>query len=105
MLFGIVHKFCICDCSPVNIALIKPFQCTHQSILHTSGNSGRDILSQCAEIDLLSSFIFQVSKQLLPIIAVPISDITCKCVKISGTNPGDITQYLCTILWEHVGWM
>ena len=81
--FGIVHKFCICNCSPVNIALIKPFQCTNQSILHTSGNPGRDILSRYAEIDLLSSFIIQVSKELLPVIAVPISAITCKCIKIS----------------------
>ena len=84
ILFGIVHKFFICDCSPVNIALIQPFQLTKQSILHTSGTPGRDILSQYAEIDLLSSFIFQVSKQLLPVIAVPISDITCKCIKISS---------------------
>lgn len=83
MLFGIVHKFFICDYSPVNIALIEPFQLTKQSILHTSGTPGRDILSRYAEIDLLSSFNFQVPKQLLPIIAVPISDITCKCIRIS----------------------
>ena len=70
LLFGAVQKFCICDCSPVNIALIKPFQRTHQSILHTSGIPGRDILSQYAEID---SFAIQVSKQLLPIVAVPIA--------------------------------
>ena len=84
ILFGIVHKFIICDCSPVNIiALIEPFQLIKQSILHTSGTPGRDTLSQYAEIDLLSSFIFQVSKQFIPVIAIPISGITCKFIKIS----------------------
>ena len=84
LLFGVVLKFCIWYCAPVNIALIKRFKCTHQSILFTSGSPGREILSQYAEIDRLGSFIFLVSKKLLPIVAVQISDIIGKCVKVTG---------------------
>lgn len=36
-----------------------------------------------ADVDLISSFIIQASKDLLPIIAVPISDIVNKCIKVS----------------------
>ena len=82
--FGVIQKFCLCECSPVYVALIKPFQLTNRSILNTSGNPGRKILCQYAEVDLLSSFIIQVTKQLLPLIAVPIADILDKCIKVSG---------------------
>ena len=56
---------------------------TNTSILNTSGNSGRDILSQYTDVDLLIKFIIEVMKQLLPLVAVPISDILNKCVKVS----------------------
>ena len=69
---------------PVYIALISPFQLTDGSILSTSGNPGRETLRQYAEIDLLSSFVIQVTKQLLPLIAVPITDVLDKCIKVSG---------------------
>jgi hypothetical protein len=85
-LFGVIQKFCLCECAPVNVVLIKPFDTTNTSILSTSGNPGRDILSEYAEVDLLSSFISQVKKQLLPLVAVPIADILNKCVKVSGTD-------------------
>ena len=52
-LFGVIQKFCVRDCAPVNVALIKPFHMTNKSILSTPG---RDILSQYAEVDLLISF-------------------------------------------------
>ena len=71
-MFGVIQKFCVRDCAPVNVALIKPFHMTNKSILSAPG---RDILSQYAEVDLLISFIVQVEKQLLPLVAIPISDI------------------------------
>ena len=82
--FGVIQKFCLCECSPVNVALIKPFQLTNRSILSTSGNPGREILCQYAEVDLISSFVIQVTKQSLPLIAVPIADILSKCIKVTG---------------------
>lgn len=84
--YGVIQKFCLCDTAPVNVVLIKPFHLTNKSILSTSGNPGRDILSQYAEVDLLSSFVIQVKKQLLPLVAVPIADILYKCVKVSGND-------------------
>ena len=71
--FGVIQKLCICECSPVYVALINPFQLTNRSILNTSGNPGRETLCQYAEIDLLSSFTIQVTKQLLPHSAIPIT--------------------------------
>ena len=61
--YGVVQKFCIIDCLPINVALIKPFEPTNLSILHSSGRPGREILSKYAQI------------------AVPISDILCKMCK------------------------
>ena len=82
--FDVIRKFCLCECSPVYIALISPFQLTNRSILNTSGNPGREILCQYAEVDLLSSFVIQVAKQSLHLIAVPTTDILDECVKVSG---------------------
>ena len=57
---------------------------TNKSILSTSVNPGR--YSQYAEVDLLSSFNVQLEKQLLPLVAIPISDILNKCVKMNGKD-------------------
>ena len=70
----------------MNIALIKPFSVHTSQYCVLVVTQEEIFLSQCAEIDLISSFVIQVSKQLLPIVAVPISDITRKCVKVSGKN-------------------
>ena len=59
---------------------------TNKSILSTSGSPDRDILSQYAEVDLLSSFVVLVEKQLLPLVALPISDILNKCIKVNGKD-------------------
>ena len=85
-IFGVIQKFCLCECAPVNVVLIKPFDMTNKSILSTSGNPGREILSEYAKVDLLSSFVSQVKRQLLPLVAVPISDILSKCIKVSGKD-------------------
>ena len=82
--FGVIQKLCVCECSPVYVALIHPFQLTNRSILSASGNPGRETLRQYAEMDLLGSFVIQVSKQLLFLIAIPISDIwtsVSKCLE------------------------
>jgi hypothetical protein len=84
--FGVIQKLCICECSPFYVALINPFHLTNTSILNTSGNPGRETLRQYSEIDLLNSFVIQVTKQLLSLIAVPITDILDKCIKVSGKS-------------------
>ena len=55
---GIIQKFSLCKCLPVNVLFVKLL--TNQSILRASGNPGRDVHSQYADIDI-SSLITLVS--------------------------------------------
>jgi len=77
--YGIIQKFCF---SPP-IVLIKPFKTTGSSLLKKIGNPCRQRLSTYAKTDLLSSFVVQVHNQLLPVCAIPITDLTSKCILIS----------------------
>ena len=79
--FGIFQKFCLCSSCPA-IALIKPFQKAPTSLLKSIGNPGRDILKSYIEIDLLSTFFVPVTKRFLPVLAVPLSQLLCKCVRV-----------------------
>ena len=65
------------------MVLIRPFQTSSTSLLKRIGNPGRDVLKSYADIDLLSAFFIPVSKQLLPVCAVPISQLLCKCIRVS----------------------
>lgn len=76
--YGEIQKFCF---SPP-IVLLKPFKESASSLLKTIGSPCRDKLEMYAEVDLLSLFSVQV-EDTLPICAVPISSILCKCVKVS----------------------
>ena len=78
---GIIKKFCLCPSSPA-LTLLQPFQTSPNSLLKSIGNPCRDILKSYADIDLLSAFFVPVSKQLLPVCAVPVSQIVCKCVQV-----------------------
>ncbi len=79
--YGVIQKFCLCPSLPALI-LVRPFEISSTSLLKSIGNSGRDILNSYADIDLLSAFIVSVSKQLLCVSAVPVSQIVCKCVRV-----------------------
>ena len=46
------------------------------------GSSCRQSLEKYAEMDLLGSFIVKVHNELLPICAIPISNLSGKCVRI-----------------------
>ena len=83
--FGIIQKFCLCSNCPA-VALIKPFPKVSTSLLKSIGNPGRDVLKSYAEIDVLSSFFVPVKRQLLPVCAVPLSQLVCKCVRISRSD-------------------
>ena len=76
-----IKKFCLCPSSPA-LALLQPFQMSSDSLLKSIGNPCRDVLKSYAGIDLLSAFFIPVSKQLLPVCAVPVSQILCKCVRV-----------------------
>ena len=79
--YGVIQKFCLCPSLPALI-LVRPFEISSTSLLKSIGNSGRDILNSYADIDLLSAFFVSVSKQLLCVSAVPVSQIVCKCVRV-----------------------
>ena len=79
--YGVISKFCLCPSSPA-LVLIRPFNVSTASLLNSIGNPGRENLKTFAEIDLLSAFFSPISKQLLPVCAIPISKIVCKCVRV-----------------------
>ena len=54
---------------------------TGSSLLRTAGDLCRDCLREYAKHDMLSAFFVEVSG-FLPVIAVPISNILCKCVLV-----------------------
>lgn len=76
--YGVIQKFCF---SPP-IVLVKPYKRTASSLLKTSGNPCRNRLREYAKHDLLEAFFVEVS-DLLPVCAIPISSILCKCVRVS----------------------
>jgi hypothetical protein len=80
--YGVITKFCF---SPP-IVLLKPYKRTASSLLRTAGNPGRECLKEYAKHDLLGAFVVKVS-DLLPVCAVPISSLLCKCAHISCHNP------------------
>ena len=82
---GVIQKFCLCPSSPA-LVLIQPFQTSSTSLLKSIGNPGRHVLKSYADIDLLSAFFVSVSKQLLPVCAVPVSQLLCKCVRVSCSD-------------------
>lgn len=79
--YGVIQKFCF---SPP-VVLLKPYQKTSSSLLQTVGDPCRGRLKEYAKLDMLSSFFVEVSK-LLPVCAVPISSLLCKCVQVSPKN-------------------
>ena len=86
--YGVIQKFCLCPSLPA-VVLIRPFDASSTSLLKSIGNSGRDILNNTyANIDLLSAFFIAVSKELLHVTAVPVSQIVCKCVRVCCNNFG-----------------
>ena len=83
--FGIIQKFCLASGYPP-VAIIKPFKKTGSTLLKSIGDPGRELLTNYAEIDLLSTFFVQVmSRSYLPLCAIPVCDILCKCIIISHT--------------------
>ena len=78
---GVILKFCLCPSTPA-LALVQPFQVSPTSLLQSIGNPCRDVLQDYADMDLLSAFFTPVSKQLLPVCAVPVSQIHCKCIRV-----------------------
>ena len=66
--------------------LVKPYQKTLSSLMRCIGNPGRENLKTFADIHLLSAFIVQVKKELLPVCAVPIMNLLCKCVQVNCKN-------------------
>lgn len=73
---GIIQKFALCSESA--LALINPFDVSG-SLLKAVGNPGREILRNFSDVDLLSVFIIPVKKQVLPLCAVPVTSLLCKC--------------------------
>ena len=80
--YGIIQKFC---CSPPTV-FVRPFNITQLSILKRSGNPGRDNLKAIAEVDIASAFVVEVSKEMLDICVIKISDLLCKCIRLSCKN-------------------
>jgi hypothetical protein len=80
--FGVIQKFVSCSRS-INAALITPFKIADMSLLKRLGNPNRNILQSYAEADLLNAFVIPVEKNLLPLCAIPISDLLCKCVYVT----------------------
>ena len=56
------------------------------SILKRSGNPGRDNLNTFAEVDIVSAFVVEVSKKMLDISVIKISDMLCKCIQVFCKN-------------------
>ena len=79
--YGVIKKFCLCP-STAALALIQPFQISTTSLMKSMGSPCRDVLKSYADIDLLSAFFTPVSKQLLPVYAVPVSQILSKCIRV-----------------------
>lgn len=83
--FGVIRKFVSCSQS-INVALITPFKTADISLLKRLGISNRSVLQSYAEADLLSAFIIPVEKNVLPLCAVPLSDLLCKCIYVTCSN-------------------
>ena len=66
--------------------ILKPFKTTGLSILARFGDPNRERLTEYSKNYLISSFIVEVCNQLLPVCAIPISDLVSKCVHISLTS-------------------
>ena len=48
-----------------SIVFVRPFNVIQSSILKRSGNAGRDNLKAIAEVDIVSAFVVEVSKEML----------------------------------------
>ena len=79
--YGVIQMFCFFP----PLVLIKPYEKTAGALLMTAGNPGRDRLQKYAKLDLLSTFFIEVGK-LLPVCAIPLSSLICKCVFIASTD-------------------
>ncbi len=79
--YGIIQSFCFYP----PLVLIKPYEISSGTLLAKSGNPGRNRLQKYAELNLLSTFFIEVGK-LLPVCAIPISSIVCKCVLVSSSQ-------------------
>ncbi len=77
--YGTIQKYILAP----PIVLLKPFKKTSTSLLFSTGNPCRARLQRYADADLLSTFIVQVFDETLPLCAIPMSTLCCKCVKIS----------------------
>ena len=88
--FGIIQKFCLAQGS-LPVAIIMPFKRTESTLLKSIGDPGRELLSNYAEMDLLSNFFVQVMpSSSLSLCAIPVCNIVCKCVRITH----DTTDYI-----------
>ena len=76
--FGEIQKFCRTTRA---LVVLKQLRVTESSLLKRFGLPGRDVLQQYAEVDLLSSFIHEVS-QPSNTIAIPIEQLKGLCVFI-----------------------
>ena len=74
--YGVIQKFCL---SPP-LVVIKPYKKTNSSVL--KGDPCRERLREYEKHDLLSAFFIEVSG-LLPVCAIPICSLFCKCVQVS----------------------
>ena len=63
--------------------LIKPYKRSGSSLLRTAGDPCRDRLREYAKYDMLDEFFVEVTRDFLPVIAVPICDLLGKCVLVS----------------------
>lgn len=79
--YGVIRKFC----SSPTIVLLNPYKRTGSSLLRSAGDPCRERLREYVKHDLLGAFIVEVGN-LLPVCAVPISSLLCKCVHISCHN-------------------
>ena len=78
LMFGEIQKFCRTTRA---LVVVKQHCVTESSLLKRFGLPGRDVLQQYAQVDLLSSFIHEVS-QPGTTIAIPIEQLKGLCVFI-----------------------
>ena len=54
--------------------------------LKRSGNNGSENLNAFGEVDIVSAFVVEVSKKMLDISVIKISDMLCKCIRVFCKN-------------------
>ena len=88
MKFGQIQKFCQ---TTKFLTIMKVFTMSSSTFLRRAGNPGRRALQQYAEVDLLSSFMFEVYPPSTTL-AIPIEQLQSRCVLV--TNQGKNFDYI-----------